>query len=98
MPLSTLDRGQLEKIIDRVISDVGDGMKVYRQPELKKKFMIQREEDFALGWSLGTIVSDFSNYFAFVNRRMITLEELLELMKIVSVRTREIRDEIVKTG
>jgi len=98
MALSTLDRGQLEKIIDDVISQAGNDMKVYRQPEIKKKFMIQREEDFVLGWAMGTIVSDFSNYFVHANKRMITLEELVELIKIISVRIREIRDEIIKTG
>ena len=98
MELSTLDRGQLEKIIDRIISEAGNDVKVYRQPEIKKIFMIQREEDFVLGWSIGTIVADFSNYFALANKRMITLEELVEILKIISVRIREIREEIFKTG
>ncbi len=98
MPLSTLDRGQLEKIIDHVISQAGIDVKTYRKPEFKKELMIQREEDFALGWALGTIVANFSNYFGLANRRMITLEEVVEVMKIVKMRIREIRDEIFKTG
>ncbi len=98
MGLSSNDRGQLEKIIDRVISKAGDHVKTIRQPEIKKKFMIQREEDFVLGWAIGTIVADFSNYFTLANRRMITLEEVIEVMKIVKMRIREIRDEIFKAG
>ena len=98
MLLSTLDRGHLEKIIDHVISQAGNDVKAYRQPEIKKALMIQREEDFVLGWALGTIVADFGSYFALTNKRMITLEELLEILKIVSVRIREIRDEIFKAG
>ncbi len=98
MALSTNDRGKLEKIIDHVISEAGNYVRTCRQPEIKKGLMIQREEDFVLGWSLGTIVADFSNYFGLANRRMITLEEVVEVMKIVSIRIREIRDEIFKAG
>ena len=98
MALSTNDRGKLEKIIDHVISEAGNYVKACRQPEIKKGLMIQREEDFVLGWSLGTVVSDFSNYFFQANRRMITLDELFEVVKIVIMRIREIRDEIYKAG
>jgi hypothetical protein len=53
MELDTETRGLLEKIIDTVVKNAGETVKLFFNPEVKNDLHIQNENDFVLGHALG---------------------------------------------
>jgi hypothetical protein len=55
MELDTQTRGLIDTIIDNVVQNVGEIVKLYFNPESKKQLHIQNESDFVLGVAFGII-------------------------------------------
>ena len=98
MVLSDNERGQLEKSIDREISRLKGTVDIARGAMKNKAWGIQNDSDFVLGWSLGSIISDFSHNLT--NSRQITptQEDIDEGVTVISKRIREIKEAIFKCG
>lgn len=98
MVLDNVDRGFLEKEIDRAISEVPLVMKAVRESGYKKIANIREETDYVLGYVMGEIIKGFSIYFATRHGRIATPEELQEMTSIPLKRTKEIKDAIFNCG
>ena len=94
MPLSTIDRGALETIIDRAVKDAKQESKAFQDEYVKRAFHIEKVEDFVFGLAYGEINMGFSGWFTMTHSRQPTTEELKETSNIVLKRLPEIRKEI----
>jgi hypothetical protein len=63
MPLDQTARGVLEQIIDGIIRNIPDFVKILYNPSQKAQLHIENERDFLLGISLGYLYQAFSSYF-----------------------------------
>jgi len=94
MVLTAVDRGVLEKLIDRIISIAKIDAKTFADEKARKAFHIKNSEDFVFGIAYGQINSSFSGYFASFYQRQADAEELAEISDIVLRRLPEIRKAI----
>jgi hypothetical protein len=59
MPLDQTARGVLEQIIDGIIRNIPDFVKILYNPSQKAQLHIENERDFLLGISLGYYITHF---------------------------------------
>jgi hypothetical protein len=98
MVLDPRTRGTLEQIIDSFIQIIPNFVKPLFDPQQRVRWHIQNQNDFSIGFSLGSICSIFLNYFHSIYGRYPNKDEILEAMDIIHRRTAEIRDAIFKVG
>lgn len=98
MSLDQTTRGVLEQIIDGLIRDIPNFIKIIYNPSEKAKLHIQNESDFLLGVSLGLLHQAFSNYFISAYRRYPNEQEILEINSVIFRRTADIRNAIFQSG
>jgi len=98
MTLSNEERGSLEKEIDREIARLKGTIDIARTAMKNKKWGIKNDSDFALGWSLGSIISDFSHNLTNTRRVNPTQKDIDEGVTIITKRIREIKDAIFNCG
>ncbi|MFZ1076405.1 MAG: hypothetical protein WAN47_03120 [Nitrosotalea sp.] len=95
MALDSVERGTLEKLIDRTVESIPSWIKEIR--EIKKELQIKEEGDYALGFAWGHIYTDFRNYL--VNMRGKNFDdELAEFGAILNKRTKEMKEAIFRSG
>jgi len=61
MTLTNEERGHLEKSIDNEIKKLKGTVEIARGAIKNKEWGVKNDQDFVLGWSLGSIISDFSH-------------------------------------
>ncbi|MCH8915326.1 MAG: hypothetical protein IIA82_05730 [Thaumarchaeota archaeon] len=98
MPLTNEERGQLEKSIDIEISRLKRTVDFARVAMKNKEWGVQNDSDFVLGWSLGSIISDFSHNISYTRQVNPPQEDINEGVDIISKRVREIKEAIFKCG
>src|SRR5215204_3321836 len=62
----------------------------------KVDFQIQNESDYAIGLAHGIIITGFVSHFNTYNKREPNQEELIEVSKVLSKRTAELREAVFK--
>lgn len=98
MTLDEIERGTLEKIIDKTVEMIQDIIPAARDPSLKKLIQIDKEEDFVMGMSFGVIYADFMNYLITTKNRKTSADDHKELAVIIARRAREMKEAIFKAG
>ena len=98
MLLDQTARGVLEQIIDGIIRNIPDFVKILYNPSQKAQLHIENERDFLLGISLGYLYQAFSSYFVPTYGRVPTEQEKLEINSVVFRRTADIRNAIFESG
>ena len=98
MVLSNDERGHLEKSIDNEIARLSGTVDLARVAVKNKAWQIQNDSDFALGWSLGSIFSNFSHKLADTRQTNPSQEDIDEGVGIVTKRVRELKEAIFKCG
>ena len=98
MTLSDIERGQLEKSIDNEIKKLKGTVDIARGAIKNKAWGVKNDQDFALGWSLGSIISDFSHNLTSSRQVNPPQEDIDEGVSIITKRIREIKEAIFKCG
>jgi len=98
MTLSNEDRGFLEKRIDSEVKDIANTIGIARNEVNKKEWQIENDGDFALGWALASVYSDFSHYYSLSHKGNPEREDVDQAVEIITKRIREIKEAIFKCG
>ena|SRR3989442_345801 len=98
MELDQVDKGFLEKEIDRTVENVKSTIEMARNEEYRKFTQIINESDFVFGWSLDQIVQGFTYFFLIRHGRHLTESESNEVVSRVNTRSNEIKDAILSCG
>ena len=98
MVLSNEERGHLEKSIDREISSLSTTISLARVARYNTQWQLKNDEDFALGWALGSIICDFSHNITNTRQVDPSQEDMDEAVEIITKRIREIKESIFKCG
>ena len=88
-------RGTLDQLINRTIISFHTVMSSLRID--KADFHIQNEPDYALGLAHGMILTGFMSEFKDHNKREPNQEEMIEMSKVLSDRTEELREVILRS-
>ena len=86
--------GVLDQLFNRAIISLRTLMSSLRMG--KADFQIQNESDYAIGLAHGIIITGFVSYFNTYNKREPNQEELIEVSKVLSKRTAELREAVFK--
>jgi hypothetical protein len=95
MPLSTEERGLLDKQIDEATKTAPAAVKGFRV--LKHKYHFKEENDAVYGFILGAIIGSFNQWMSDRSKE-VTDEIDAEIKEILYNRSAEIRDAIFKAG
>ena len=98
MTLSNEERGQLEKSIDNQIKKLKTTVDIARGATKNKEWGVKNDADFALGWSLGSIIADFSHNLTNLRQVNPPQEDIDEGVSIITKRIREIKEAIFYCG
>jgi hypothetical protein len=88
-------RETLDQLINRTIISFHTVMSSIRID--KADFHIQNELDYALGLAHGMIVTGFVSDFNTQNKREPNQEEMIEVTEVLSDRTEELKEAIIKS-
>ncbi len=88
-------RGTLDQLTNRTIISFHTVMSSLRID--KVDFHIQNEPDYALGLAHGMILTGFMSEFKDHNKRERNQEEMIEMSKVLSDRTEELREVILSS-
>ena len=97
MTFDVIDRGFLEQQIDQAIEGIPKIMKSLRD-NLKTRYMIKNEHDFALGYAISQVYHIFGLYFLDKWNRRPTETEEDEITNHIDKRVAEMRDAIFNCG
>ena len=98
MILDEKTRGRLEQIIDNSIQSTPNIVKLLFNQQVRKRWSIENQNDFSLGFALGTIQNEFWTQFYNEYGRKPYQEELLEISDIIFKRVPEICNAIFNAG
>ena len=98
MGLSVIDRGFLDKIIDKEIAEIPSQVKSFREPRIKTKFQLKEPNDFVFGVAFGTMLDSFSSYYTQIYQKPPTQSEIDEVVSVIDNRIAEIRNAIFNCG
>jgi len=98
MTLSNEERGHLEKSIDNEISTLSKTIGIARVARNNTQWQVKNDSDFALGWALGSIISDFTHNMVDTRQGNPNQEDYDEAVAIITKRVREIKEAIFKCG
>lgn len=86
--------GVLDQLFNRAIISLRTLMSSLRMG--KADFQIQNESDYAIGLAHGIIITGFVSHFNTHNKREPNQEELIEVSRVLSKRTAELREAVFK--
>ena len=98
MVLDEHDRGFLENIIDSEIKDVPTIMEIARLPRYQKEWQIKSDVDLVLGWTMGSIFSEFGRYYSNRHQENLAPKDVSQVVNIIIKRVRGIKEAIFKCG
>lgn len=95
MPLSTEERGILDKQIDDAIRNADRVVERFRR--IKNMFHFKEENDAAFGFILGVITGTFDQWMLDHSKEA-NQDTIIEIQKVILNRSAEIRNAIFKVG
>jgi len=98
MELDAEVRGLIKKIIDNLLLYADKIIKLYFNPESKKKLHIQNESDFVLGFASGIMYAWYLSSFHYMHARFPNEHEQSEVASVTNRRLVEVRESIFKAG
>ena len=88
--------GSLELIINNVINEIPNLMKILRSTDAQKYY--KTEEDFVLGWVLGRIATRYEEILISLYGRNVDQGEYQEIGNLLKNKLAQIRNKIHETG
>jgi len=88
----------VEKCIDNEIVRMETVIGIARNESNKKEWNIKNEADFALGWAIGSVITNFTHYYIAFHKVPLNKEGLDQSTEIITKRIREIKEAIFNCG